>query len=199
MILLPTSYFPPISYISAIARASSWQLEIHEHFVRQTYKNRCTIYGANGRLNLVVPVRRRRSRIPVKDVLIDNEHPWKKIHWKSITSAYRRSPWFEFFEDDFALIFEKEYKYLTDLNEAALSPVLDFLKLSLPSPPTVEYFKDPEGVTDLRNIFTMSPGHHNTNPPTYTQVFGHINGFQPNLSILDLIFNEGKTSVSYLR
>ena len=118
-IILQSVYAGNVNYYAAILKSENVIVDINEHFLKQSYRNRCVIAGANGPLNLIVPVKRKTGRVKLKDVEIDYSENWQKIHWKSIESAYRTSPYFEFYEDRFkALYFSKEFKLLMNWNLA---------------------------------------------------------------------------------
>ena len=169
-------------------------MEAHEHFVKQSYRNRCYILGANGPLMLNIPVHKGRSKTLIRDLQVDNRQNWQAIHWKSIASAYGNAPFFEFFSPEFKKVFEKQEKYLWDFNERLLTLCLrciplDHLKISH----STTFLKQTEtGLKDLRStIHPKKPFEDNSfyTPVPYIQVFGKK--FVPNLSIIDLIFCQG--------
>ena len=146
---------------------------------------------------LNIPVKH--SREPhqkYKDVKIENAFDWQKNHFKSLEAAYRTSPFFEFFEDDMRTIFEKKHEFMMDLNFKIFEIINDCLGITLPYTTTEEYFHEVEKYTDFR---LLANGKKDTfvNEP-YTQVFNEKHGFIPNLSILDLLFNEGRHAKDYL-
>jgi len=115
--LLPTSYLAPIGYYALLLQNPNCEIEQYEHFVKQSVRNRCDIYGANGKLTLSIPKQRKAcSRTLIKDIKIAYNHPWQKEHWKSICSAYRSSSYFEFYEDFFVPFYEKRETFLIDFN-----------------------------------------------------------------------------------
>lgn len=200
-ILLSSAYFGPIDYFANVVQADEINIEVEESFQKQSYRNRCTIYGANGKLNLNVPVTHNKtkgSRLMIKDAMIANEFDWQKLHWKSIESAYRTSPFFEFYEDDLYPLFKKKHKYLLDLNFEALDMMQDLLQEDWTISKTEEYFTTPNDVIDLRKEFSPKI-ESKIITPQYTQVFSNKLGFIPNLSILDLLFMEGTNAENYLR
>lgn len=199
--LLSSTYFGPIDYFAHIFQGEDISIEVEENYQKQTYRNRCSIYGANGKLNLNVPVTHNKTigkRLKTKDALIANEFNWQKLHWKSLESAYRTSPFFEFYEDDLKPLFEKKHKYLIDLNFEILETLQDILQEEWKISKTSEYIMSPTGSLDLRNEFSPKK-ETKIDIPEYTQVFSDKLGFIPNLSILDLIFMEGTNAESYLR
>ncbi|MCK5825267.1 MAG: WbqC family protein [Ichthyobacteriaceae bacterium] len=199
--IFTTTYFGPIDYYAHIIQsANGIIIEKDDNFQKQTYRNRTYIYGANGKLMLNVPVSHitdNNNRKKTKDSIIANEFKWQKLHWKSIESAYRTSPYFEYYEDDIKPIFERKYENLFELN----NDIMDFISETLQTPIerefTEEYFAEPENIVDLRNNFSTKKTTQ-IELPEYTQVFSNKLGYIPNLSILDLIFNEGPNALNYL-
>jgi len=193
--IFPVFYFGPVSYFSNLIQAENYKLEAHENFPKQTYRNRCYIQGANGKLRLAVPTKHDGART-MKDIQLANDYNWQKEHFKSLISAYKSSPYFEYYEDDLAPVFESKEKYLLDLNLKTLEFIKSKLKLNLKLELTGKYDTIDEAL-DFRNRFNSK-----RNPegdfPEYTQVFGEKFEFMPDLSILDLLFNEGPKSTDYL-
>lgn len=209
MALFPIFYLGPVDYYSLLLKSSSPVFEIQEHFVKQTYRNRCCIYGANGKLNLVIPVRHTGERTPMKDAKIANEAGWQKIHWRSMEAAYRTSSYFEFYEHIFAPYYEKQFDFLLDFNVALMEEVLKILDAH-PQPSlkdtTASYQKENSKAKDYRNYFPVKnstdkkilSGGETPGEIPYPQVFSAKYGFLPRLSIIDLIFNAGNSSYQYL-
>ena len=197
-ILLHPTYFPSLSHFVAISKADSVTFEVEDNYQKQTYRNRTYIYGANGKLLLNIPVKHsHKNRQKYKDVKIANDENWQDLHWKSLESAYRTSPYFEYYEDEFKPLFEKNHKFVLDYNFECLELVLECLQLDLNYFKTAEYSKNASPLTDYRNLVNARK------EPSflfdkYTQVFGVKYGFISNLSILDLLFNEGTNALSYL-
>ncbi|MBC8464368.1 MAG: WbqC family protein, partial [Bacteroidetes bacterium] len=170
------------------------KLEVEEHFVKQTIRSRCQIAGANNILTLRIPkVRKNSSKTLVKDLRINNDTAWQKQHWNSIVSAYNSSPFFEYYQDDIAPLYEEKPKFLLDWNNKTQELLGSLLNLEISLPQTDSYQKNTEGL-DLRS-YTFDK----QTLPTYTQVFSEKYGFTPNLSILDLLFNEGPNTETYLQ
>lgn len=193
--IFPAFYFSPISYFAALIGAESYQLEAHENFPKQTYRNRCYIQGANGKLRLGIPTSHDGVRA-MKDIRISYEFNWQKEHLKSMVSAYKSSPYFEYYEDDLAPIFEVKEEFLLDLNLKTMDFISSKLKLDLKLNLTESYeIVSPE--LDFRNQFS-SKLEPIGNFPEYFQVFDDKFDFMPDLSILDLLFNEGPKSKDYL-
>jgi hypothetical protein len=194
--LFATAYFGPVSYYQKLNECSERTLDIHEYLVKQSYRNRTVIYGANGPLNLIIPLEKRKNKSVVKDLKIFNDPHWKQLHQKSLDSAYRSSPFYEFYEDDLNAIFEKKYDFLLDFNNACHEFIADQIQIELPFIPTNEYVSNFEG-TDYRTLIhpkkdTLSKEEE------YYQVFEEKYGFLKDLSILDLLFSQGPNTISYL-
>ena len=191
--LLPTSYLAPIGYYAVLLQNENCEIEQYEHFVKQSIRNRCDIYGANGKLTLSIPKQRKASsKTQIKDIKIAYHHPWQKEHWKSICSAYRSSSYFEFNEDLFIPFYEKRETFLLDFNLKLQEVVFKCLQINDTSTLTKSYQKQ-SSTNDFRNsLFEVK------NSPKYHQVFENNCGFIPNLSILDLLFNKGPESADYL-
>lgn len=200
--LLSTAYLPPVQYYCKLIGYDSILIEYFEHFEKQTYRNRCCIYGANGKLNMSIPLQKRGERVATKDIRISNDYNWQKIHWRSLESAYRCSPFFEFYEDDLAPLFlEKKYDFLVDMNEALVNRVNQLLKIKPEIKQTTTYERKYDGIGDFRSV--ISPKVDVSEDPDfvvkpYKQVFDNKYGFIPNLSVIDLLFNQGPSALEYL-
>ncbi|HEX8516298.1 MAG TPA: WbqC family protein [Bacteroidia bacterium] len=200
--ILSTAYLGPIQYYQKLAAYPQCIIEHHEHFIKQTYRSRCDIYSPNGILTLSIPLEKRNKRQAVKDVRISYEYNWQTLHWRSLESCYRRSPFFEYFEDDFRPFFEeKKYDFLVDLNEAVQQEILGLLKIRNHYTFTAEYKENYDNAADLRNI--ISPKEPLSKDPafvaqSYSQVFETRHGFLQNLSIVDLLFNEGSRAAKLI-
>ncbi len=201
-ILMPMFYLPPISYFSRLINHERQEvlIEKSENFIKQTYRNRATIYSPNGRLNLIIPViKGSKSHTIYKDVKISYNDNWKRIHWLSLQTSYRRSAYFEYYEDEFLKFYENKFDYLFDLNENLFSLILKLLKIDLKYYFTDEYVKISLGKIDYRNKFNEYLSVHNKNQKPYFQLFEEKFGFQNDLSIVDLLFNHGPQSKTYLK
>jgi hypothetical protein len=201
-LLFESQYFPPICYYKTLIEHAILQIERYEHYQKLSYRNRCYIAGPNGPILLSVPLAKgKNQRTIMKDVRISNEERWQALHWKTLVSAYRRSPWFEYYEEDLQGLFEQPCQFLLDWNLACFEWVNRALGYSCVPTFTDRFEKqyDPAtGITDARDRF--KPGEREQYPaaPVYTQVFQDRTGFLPNLSILDLLFCEGKHSLALL-
>lgn len=197
-ILIHPTYFPSISHYVAMVQAETVTFEMDDNFQKQTNRNRMYIYSPNGVQLLNIPVKNSiEKHQKYKDVRIENDFKWQKNHFKSLEAAYRTSPFFEYFEDDFRPIFEKKHDFLMDLNLETFALVNDALGINLKPEKTTEYFHE---VTDLKDFRFLANGKKDTTTiEEYTQVFNDKHGFLNNLSILDLLFNEGRYAVDYLK
>ena len=196
MALFIPTYFSPISQYKAILNSETLIFEIEDNFQKQTYRNRCYIYGTNGKLLLNIPISHPKSggKIKTKDVLVENLD-WKKQHYKSLTSAYNHSPFFEFYKDDLLLFFDKKHKYLLDITIDSFLLINDALELYKKYSTTLKY--DVNDVNDFRHLANSKKKPDYYFEP-YTQIFDDKHGFLENLSILDLLFMEGPNSISFL-
>ncbi|BCY28480.1 hypothetical protein KK2020170_13480 [Flavobacterium okayamense] len=181
-----------------MVQANEITFEVEDNFQKQTNRNRMYIYSPNGLQLLNIPVKHSKEKHQkFKDTRIENDFDWQKNHFKSLEAAYRTSPFFEYFEDDFRPIFEKKHEFMMDLNFQIFEIVNECLGVDLPFSKTNEYFHEIQDKTDFRYLVN---GKKDTFlNEEYTQVFEEKNGFLPNLSILDLLFNEGRHAVDYLK
>jgi len=200
-LLLPAFYLPPVSYFHAMLRhGGSFLLEKHEHYAKQTYRTRARIATANGALNLVVPVLHGRTeRVPMKDARIDYGHHWQRLHWTSLQTAYRSAAYFEYYEDDFSVFYTQKFDFLLDYNTAQLELILKLLKIDRFIRFTESYETSPGGMPDFRQEIHPKKPSLLQHPRPYHQVFGDRHGFIPDLSIVDLLFNQGPASGEFLR
>jgi len=199
-IILHPSYFPSISHFAAIAQSDSITFEMEDNFQKQTNRNRTYIYSPNGIQLLNIPIKHSNlSHQKTKEIKIEQEFDWQKQHFKSLEAAYRSSPFFEYFEDDLLPIFQKKHTFLMDLNLEAFDIVCKCLRMKLQFDTTTEYFHEIENpeVVDFRYLVNGKKDHSVFEP--YTQVFDDKHGFLNNLSVLDLLFNEGKFAMDYLK
>jgi hypothetical protein len=197
-IIIFPSYFPSISNFVAIAKADIVTLEMEDNFQKQTNRNRMYIYSPNGIQLLNIPIKKSKvAHQKTKDVKIESAFDWQKQHFKSLEAAYRTSPFFEYFEDEITSIFKKKHTFLMDLNLETLEIVSKCLRITLNFKKTHEYFNESNDKIDYRNLINGKKDTTLLDP--YTQVFGNKHGFINNLSILDLLFNEGKYALDYLK
>ncbi len=196
--LLHPTYFPSIAHCVGIANSESITFEVEDHYQKQTFRNRTAIYGANGKLILTIPVVfTQKNRQLFKEVKIANETNWQAHHFKSLQSAYSTSPFFEFYVDDLQPLFSNKENYLLDFNFKCLEVVLDWLRLDLSYKKNESFQKIVKDKTDLRHLSNRKQESQQFN--SYPQVFDSKHGFIENLSILDLICNEGTNALNYLQ
>jgi hypothetical protein len=200
-LVLPLAYFPPVPYFKLMLGHGQTIIELHENFHKQYYYNRCLIYGANGVLKLTIPILHKHKRTVIKDVRISYEHNWRTLHWRSIEAAYRRSPYFEFYEHHFINIFA-DFKpdFLFEWNLKILEILNSILGNTIPIAFTEEYSEQYDNMNDSRAlaapaVLALQP----IKTPPYHQVFEERYGFIPNLSIIDLLFCEGPRAIDFLK
>lgn len=197
-ILIHPGYFPSISHFVAIAQSDLVTFEMDDNFQKQTNRNRMYIYSPNGVQLLNIPIKHsKEAHQKTKDVRLETAFDWQKQHFKSLEAAYRTSPFFEYFEDDIAPIFQKKHTFLMDLNLETMSIVSKCLGLEFDYNETAEYFHEVTDKTDLRALINGKKDSSLFEP--YTQVFEEKHGYLNNLSILDLLFNEGRYALDYLK
>ncbi|MEI7723784.1 MAG: WbqC family protein [Bacteroidota bacterium] len=198
-VLFTTAYFPSVSYMAEVLRADDIVIEAFESYTKQTCRNHCTIFGPNGQQTLSIPViRTNGNHTLTKDILISEHQPWQKIHWRSIETAYNNSPFFLYYQDHFVSFFEKNYRFLIDLNTEILKTLIQLFKINRSIRFTTQFEKSPLGIYDYRTVFGAKYTGQNSHLQHYTQVFESRHGFIPGLSILDVIFNLGPEALPYL-
>lgn len=196
-ILIHPTYFPNIAHFTAIVKAKEVTFEMDDNFLKQTYRSRTYIYASNGKLLLNIPViHTQKNRQKYRDVKIAQDTNWQLLHWKSLISAYSTSPFFEFYKDELQPLFEMKTNFILDFNLKCFEIICDCLQLDINQSKTATYQKIVDNKQDFRylvNAKSQSPQFEN-----YTQVFSNKHGFINNLSILDLLFNEGTNAITYL-
>ena len=196
--ILSSHYFPCIAYFALLHKHESVILDLGEHFMKQSYRNRCVIYTSNGRLALSVPVIRK-NKTAVKDVVIDTSIDWRKSHWRAISSAYNSSPFFEFYEHDLKDVFFTEYKSLAELNFHLLKHICKEIGIEITMTESDKYVDLSNANVDYRTLISAKKSYIPAEDyPRYIQVFEAKQGFINNLSILDLLFHEGPETLTYL-
>jgi hypothetical protein len=202
-ILLSTAYFGPVRYFSKLAVYPQIFIEQHENFIKQTYRNRTVILGPNGTIPLIVPVEKgREKKICIKELRIAYDEEWQRTHWRTIFSAYNSSPFFEYYADDLEPFFRKKFTFLFDINQHITETLVELLEIPNKLSLTESFEHIPQNCLNFRE--SISPKVHRNiedpsfEPKPYTQVFAEKFGFIPDLSILDLLFNEGPSARSVL-
>jgi hypothetical protein len=191
--LLSTAYLAPIEYYAILLQETDCSIELHEHFVKQSIRNRCDIYGSNGKLQLTIPKQRKgSSKTIIKEIQISYKQDWQKQHWTAIQSAYNSSPFFEYYQDELHPFFETKETLLVGFNQKLQKVILGLLQQEDNTSFTKE-FQHQGSFSDFRNHKFKSK-----NLQRYDQVFMEKHGFIANLSILDLLFNLGPESGDYL-
>jgi hypothetical protein len=194
--LLSTAYLPPISYFKKIASGAIVFIEKHEHFIKQTYRNRCLIYGANGVHSLRVPLVNTHEKTLKTEKRIAYKEKWQNQHWRSIESANRGSPYFIYYEDALRKYYETKFEFLFEYNTQILLTLCKLLKPECRIEFTGSYVTNSSD--DHRNTINPKSAVNDQDFPPYTQVFSDKHGFKPDLSIIDLLFDLGPQAKEYL-
>jgi len=197
--VLPMFYLPPVEYFVLLNTYKPGILiEREEHFPKQTYRNRANIFSPDGVLALTVPVTKgAKNHTKIKDVKISYDFNWQRLHWQSLQSCYRRSAYFEYYEDELAPFYENKFDFLFDYNQQLLQFILKSIKLKVALSYSESYEAAYPAFADFRD--SISPKKESDfNQKQYYQVFEERTGFQRNLSIVDLLFNQGPHSINYL-
>ncbi|MCD8166681.1 MAG: WbqC family protein [Bacteroides sp.] len=204
ILLLTSAYLAPVHYYSKIYHYPTVQVEQHEHYIKQTLRNRCIIASANGPQPLSIPVIKPDSpKTPMKDIRISDHGNWRHLHWNAIESACSSTPFFEYYRDYFQPFYEKKIGYLIDFNKQLCELVCRLIDLPVILQRTESYQKEPPStVIDLREQtgsrkeFSFPDPEYQAIP--YYQVFQEKQGFLPGMSIMDLLFNMGPESLLIL-
>lgn len=201
---LSSAYLGPISYYSKLFAYNQLIIEQHDHYSKQTYRNRCLIATAEGIQALTIPTERTGGeKCATKDIHISNHGNWRHVHWNAIVSAYKHSPFFDYYEDEFHPFYEKKYDFLLDYNEALQQVVTKLIDFTPIINYSTDYLSSNENkADDFRELIhpkkTLKEDPYFIAHPYY-QVFQERHGFLPNLSILDLLFNLGPESLLVLK
>ncbi|MGA9212384.1 WbqC family protein [Kaistella sp.] len=196
-VLLPIFYLPPISWFSIFFQEDAEIVfEQYENFPKQTYRNRTNIYGANGKLSLIIPMNHNGTRL-LKEIQTSTREKWQQLHWKSIKTAYQTSPYFDYYEDQLEGIFNFKSNSLVEFNLNALKIILKILKTEKTFSLSDEYFKEPAAL-NYRDRFSAK-AETDFQVENYYQSFSDKYGFLEDLSIIDLLCNKGPESMTYIR
>ena len=196
--VIDLQYLPSLEYFCALLKHDTIVIETHEYFEKQSYRNRCKILTTNKIDVLTVPVKNGNSKVLIRDLRIDYHQDWTRRHWGAIHSAYGKSPFFEFYADYFKILLAKKPDFLFDFNLDLLTICLKLLRLEKTIIFTEKYEKDVEN--DCRGLIHPKKYYQENQlyqPVKYRQNFG--NEFEPNLSILDLLFCQGNQSLKILQ
>ena len=202
--LLSSTYFGPIQWYQKLNRYDECLIERHESFIKQTYRNRMLIPTTNGPLALTIPTNHDIS-LSMKDIRISDHANWRHVHWNALLSAYGESPFFEYYQDDIRPFFEKKYEFLFDFNMETTEKMIELLDIRPKISITEAYIQSKEleeedEIKDFRDAIRPKKPLPDAEfaPQRYYQVYEQKHGFQPNMSILDLLFNEGNEAIFYL-
>ena len=212
-VLLSSAYFGPVQWYQKLHRYDRCLIEQHDNFVKQTYRNRCIIPTTNGIQALSIPVScpqgSQLSKTPMRDVRISDHGNWRHIHWNALCSAYGESPFFDYYQDDLRPFFERKWTFLFDFNMEIILKMVELLDIRVKINLTTAFLSDASMaenatenslVDDFRDV--IRPKHPGLDSDfmarPYYQVYQQKHGFQPNMSILDLLFNEGNEAILWL-
>jgi hypothetical protein len=187
-VLLSSAYLAPVEYYRLLAGRRVF-IETADHYVKQTYRNRCRIATANGVQTLSIPVEKS-CQCPMRDVRIADHGEWQHLHWQALVSAYNSSPFFEYYADDFRPFYERKMRFLLDFNTQLQSLVCRLLGIA-PDITFSDTYEHPADVWDLRDAIHPKKAPISGVVQPYYQVFGQKYGFQAHLSVVDLLFNMG--------
>jgi len=204
-VVLGSAYWPNIQYLYYLINAQEIYIDHYEHYQKQSYRNRTTILSANGELDLSIPIKKSANNSSFNSIEISYAEDWQKQHWRAIQSAYKNSPYFDFLEDEIEAFYNQKFQYLHHFNAEQLKWILKVFKQKKEIIYTESYFENQktDSIIDLRN--SIHPKEEITDESIrallekpYYQTFSTKFGFVPNLSVLDLIFNEGIKGHQYL-
>ncbi len=198
--ILPLFYLPPVGYFSLLQKLGpDFLIEKHEHLTKQTYRNRASIYSPNGKLDLTVPVvKGSKTHTKMKDVRISYDFKWQRLHWLSLEGCYRSSAYFEYYEDELSRFYHEKFEFLFDYNLELVEWLNKKLKLPIIMNTTSEYDDMVPAALDFRGMMNPKKEEDIVNNKPYFQVFEDRHQFLPNLSIVDLLFNQGPQARLYL-
>ena len=203
-VLLSSLYLAPIQYYSKLFQSEKAIIEIHDNYLKQTYRNRCTIVAANGATSLSVPIEKPAGiKCKMKDIRIADHGNWQHLHWNALISAYNSTPFFDYYRDEFRYFYENKFDFLLDLNEQLRTLISNLIGIETPIEYSSEYIETSSSeIKDYRETIHPKRDWQNSDPDfqakPYYQVFREKHGFIPNASIVDLLFNMGNEARLYL-
>lgn len=203
-IILSSAYLAPVEYYAKLFAYDKVYVERFDSYMKQTYRNRCVIASAGGPQALTIPTEKGEgAKCLMKDIRISDHGNWRHVHWNAFVAAYKHSPFFDYYADEFHRFYEKRYGFLYDFNMELCHWMCEQIDLQPVMIPTDDYVAVPEGMDDYRERIHPKKVYTEADPDfslvPYYQVFDAKQGFQPNLSIADLLFNMGPESLLVLR
>lgn len=204
-VYLSSAYLAPVEYYCKLLTYDRAVIEQHDHYLKQTYRNRCTIAAPDGPLALTVPIIKPDTpKCPMRDIRISDHGNWRHLHWNALQSAYNHTPFFEYYKDDFRPFYEQKYEFLMDFNDALGQLICSLIdmepRISRSDEYKTSFMPDEadfrERIHPKKDFLTEDLDFH---PQPYYQVFQDKLGFLPNLSIVDLLFNMGPESLLVLQ
>lgn len=195
--LLSFAYLPPVSYVAILVQQNGCVLEWHEHYAKQSYRNRCTIYGTNGAQDLVIPVAGKNNQ-PIHTLQISYAEDWQKQHWRSLVSAYKNTAFFDVLADDLEYFYTQKFDLLVDFNLEILKLIKIWLQCDWKFARTEKFETKPLDILDLREVIHPKKESIIDKQPVYYQPFVQKHGFLKDVSVVDLIFSQGPLAYDYL-
>lgn len=196
--IFPTAYLPSIKYVSLFLKSENPVIELYETYQKQSCRTRCRVMTANGLQTLTVPViKTSGNHTLTKDIEISYKEAWQQVHLRCLESAYRKSAYFDYYFPYFENIYKQKFNTLVELNEYSFKVILKLMKIKK----EFSYTEDFEKITDI-NDYRISLSKDDVkyaDLKPYYQVFADRHGFIPNLSVVDLLFNEGNSSIDNLQ